>query len=202
MRLVPVLFLLLVATIASADQLIDVPTARKIPFLDVRYEFRAQPISSGYTSQFLGVGIGPSFELDIRDRVTPGFHSVGTVDFSYNVITNLPGISPGISLGVQDATNLTPEGRRFYAVTTFRNELDDLPGNLYADVTLGVQFGSLSSPFLGVSVPFSEKFYLIAEHSGYRVSGGFEVRPAPHIAIRWVAQEGSSFVSLSAMTKF
>jgi len=201
-RFLTVLSLAMLGTIASADQLIDIPTARKILFEDFRYEFRAEPVVGGQLQHFLGLGIGKSFELDLRDIENPGVRSVSTFDFSYNYVPALPGISPGISFGVQDASNTTLDGRRFYAVTTFRNTMDDIAGNVYADITLGFQVGSLTSPFVGVSVPFSQNFYVIAEDSGFRVSAGAEFRPSPRLAIRFVVREQRTLLSLSATSRF
>ena len=187
---------------ASADQLIDIPTARKIPFEDVKYEFRAAPVVSGDLQHFLGIGIGSSFELDFRDVVNSGLNPVGTFDFSYNYISAVPSVAPGISLGVVDASNLTQDGRRFYVVSTFRNPMDDLPGNLYSDISVGFQAGSLTSPFVGVSVPLGSSFYLLAEHNGFRLSSGVELRPAPHVALRFITRNRETLLSVSAMLKF
>ena len=187
---------------AFADELIDIPTARKLQLDDVRYEFRGSPYAGGSIQQFLGVGVGQSFELDLRDVRNAGTHSAGTFDFSYNLLSAIPGISPGISFGIQDAANLTSDGRRFYAVATLRNDLDELPGNLYEDVTLGVQFGSLNSPFVGIALPVSKQMYLIAEHSGFRLSAGVEFRPLPHVAFRIITRDRETMLSLSGTVKF
>jgi len=187
---------------AFADELIDIPTARKIQLDDVRYEYRASPYPGGSQQHFLGVGVGESFELDLRDVWNKGTSPAGTFDFSYNLLSSIPGISPGISFGVQDAANLTTDGRRFYAVTTFRNDLDELPGNLYEDVTLGVQFGTLNSPFVGIALPVSKQMYLLAEHSGFRLSAGVEFRPLPHVAFRIITRDRETLLSLSGTVKF
>jgi len=193
---------MLFAATACADDLIDIPTARKIPFEDVRFEYRAVPVAGGDFQHFLGIGIGKSFELDLRDVQNPGYRQAGTFDFSYNFTPALPGISPGISFGVQDAANLTSDGRRFYLVTTFRNDLDAFSSNLYADVTLGVQAGSLTSPFVGVAVPFGPRFYVLAEDSGFRVSSGLEFRPSPRVTLRALVRGQQTMLSLSATSKF
>ena len=192
----------MLGALASADQLIDIPTARKIQLDDVRYEFRSSPYPGGSVQHFLGIGVGQSFELDMRDVWNAGTKPAGTFDFSYNLLSAIPGISPGISFGVQDAANLTTDGRRFYAVTTFRNDLDELPGNLYEDVTVGVQFGSLNSPFVGVALPVSKQVYLIAEHSGFRLSAGVEFRVLPHLAFRLITRDQETLLSLSGTVKF
>jgi len=201
-RILTVSLLSILVAMASADQLIDIPTARKVPFDDFRYEFRASPTSHGDVAHYLGIGLGPSFELDLREITNAGTNPVGTFDFSYSYLTPIPGLAPGISFGVQDAANLTSDGRRFYAVTTLRNEMDEIPGNVYADITLGFQVGSLTSPFVGVSLPFSKTFYAIAEHSGFRLSSGVEFRPAPQVALRFISRDRETLISLSAMLKF
>lgn len=203
MRLLTLALLIASASTAIADDLIDIPTARKINFEDVRYEFRVQPDLRGDNQQFLGIGIGTSLELDLRDIHTAALAPVGTFDFAYNLLPAFPGgIAPGISFGVQDAANLTPDGRRFYAVTTVRNSMDDIPGNVYMDVTLGFQVGSLTSPFVGISMPFAKTFYLLAEDNGFRVSAGFELRPIPRVNVRFIVRGNQPLLSLSAAAKF
>lgn len=202
MRLLTLALFTVIASSAFADELIDIPTARKITFEDVRYEFRAQPDLRGNNQQFLGIGVGTSFELDLKDTHTTKLAPVGSFDVAYNILTAFPGLAPGFAVGIQDAPNLTPDGRRFYLVTTFRNEMDDLPGNLYTDVSLGIQTGSITSPFVGISMPFSKTLYLVAEDSGLRVSGGFELRPAPRVNLRFVVRDNQPLISLSASGKF
>jgi hypothetical protein len=197
-----VTLLSVVATTAFADELIDIPTARKISFEDVRYEFRADPTLRGTSQSFLGVGIGNSYELDFRDIQNKGSAAVATYDFEYNLLAAIPGLAPGFSLGVQDAANLTSDGRRFYAVTTFRNTMDDIPGNVYADITLGFQVGSLTSPFVGVAVPFATNLFVLAEDSGFRVSAGLEYRPSKRMNVRLVVRNNQTLLSLSATTRF
>lgn len=187
---------------ALADDLIDIPTARKIIYEDLRYEFRSEPLAGGDYQHFLGIGLGPAFELDLRDQEFAGSHPVGTFDFSYNLVAALPAISPGISFGVQDAANETRDGRRFFAVTTFRNGEDFLPGNLYSDITLGFQVGSLTSPFIGVLVPAAPQVYFLAEDSGFRINAGVELRPMPKVALRFIYRGNEPMLSLSAMGRF
>jgi len=202
MRLLTVVSLTLLGAIASADELIDIPTARKIVFEDVKFEYRAQPTSHGDAQSYLGIGVGRSFELDLRDIRDAGTAPVGTFDFSYNYLAALPGLSPGLSFGVLDAANLTSDGRRFYAVTTFRNTMDEISGNVYADITLGMQVGSMTSPFVGVSVPFSPSIYLIAEDSGFRLSAGLEYRISSRVIFRVIDRNNQTLQSLRAAARF
>jgi len=192
----------LLAAFASADRLIDIPTARKIVYLDFRYEFRAQPFAGGAYEHYLGIGVGKAFELDLRNVVPMAGRPEGTFDFAYDYIAAIPGASPGISMGVQDAANVTQDGRRFYAVTTYREPLDVINGSVNTDVTIGVQTGSLTSPFVGFLLPFSKQFFLVGEDSGFRVSAGIELRPANNVSIRFVTRGSTTLLSLSASSRF
>jgi len=197
-----VLFAVSLGSVASADRLIDIPTARKIPYEDYRYEFRAQPFAGGAFEQYLGVGVGKSFELDLRGIEQQGEKQIGTFDFAYDFIAAIPGVSPGISFGVQDGQNQTQDGRRFYGVTTFREPMQVINESVKADISLGFQVGKLTSPFVGVELPFSRLVYLVAEHSGYRLSAGLELRPAPNLVLRYVDRGNQMLVSLSVSSRF
>ena len=69
-------------------------------------------------------------------------------------------------------------------------------------LTLGAQFGKLNSPFVGVSMPLSPQFALLAEHSGYRLSAGFEIRPVKPVALRLVQRGSKPMLSLSVAARF
>ena len=202
MRLPLVLGAMSLVALASADRLIDIPTARKIPFEDVRYEFRSEPFSAGSFEQYLGLGIGKSFELDLRGVEERGQKQVGTFDFAYDLIAALPGVSPGISFGVQDGADRTADGRRYYFATTYRELLQVIGGNEKSDVTLGVQTGKLTSPFVGFSLPLSKQVFFVGEHNGYRISAGLELRLTNRIAVRYYTRGQQMFLSLSASGRF
>lgn len=202
MRFAVLAFFMSIAAVSAADRLIDIPTARKIPFEEFRYEFRSQPFTGGSFEQYLGLGVGKSFELDLRGVEVAGEKQIATFDFAYDFIAAIPGLSPGISTGFQDIANRTADGRRFYVVTTYREPLQVIGDSVKVDVTVGVQVGRLTSPFVGVALPFSRQVFLVAEHSGFLISAGLELRLAPNIAIRYVCKGTQTLLSLSASTRF
>jgi len=201
-RFLAVVPLALVSAIASADRLIDIPTATKILYDNFRYECRSDVASSGVFEHYLWLGIGKSFELDLRDVSPSDSQQKGTFDFAYDFIAAIPNTSPGISFGVQDGANTTADGRRYYFATTFRNQVDVIGGGSDLYLTLGAQFGKLNSPFVGVSMPLSPQFALLAEHSGYRLSAGFEIRPVKPVALRLVQRGSKPMLSLSVAARF
>ncbi|MGV3614464.1 MAG: hypothetical protein ACO1SV_03930 [Fimbriimonas sp.] len=202
MRRVAALAMLGLAATAAADRVLTVPTGRKIPFGTVRYEFRAEPKQRGAREHLLGVGIGTSFELEARTNWLDDSHTRGTFDLAYNVIAPLPDISPGISFGVQDALDETEDRRRFYAAITFRPVFTTANGDTPADVTLGLFQGEYTHPFVGVSLPFTREFRVLAEHNGLRPAAGFEYRPRPNLGFRIQFRESQTLASLQLTTKF
>lgn len=184
MRLAASLAVLFLAAASQADRLITVPTARKIPIGTVRYEFRLDPASNGFRENLLGIGINTFMDMEIRNESGGGRPDALTFDLSYNVIAPLPGLTPGLSFGVQDALDKTPDGRRFYGAFTSRETFTTANGDYPADITLGIIGGKVVTPFVGVLLPFSQEFHILAEHNGLRISAGAEYRVRPWLNLR------------------
>jgi hypothetical protein len=202
MRRVVWLPLLALVAISDADRLITIPTARKLPFKTIRYELRFQPDSFGTRESLLGIGIGPAFETELRSLQIPSMGSTNTFDFAYNYIAAFPGVSPGISVGVQDAADQTREGRRFYGVTTYRVPCTTANGDYPADVSLGMYAGRHWSPFVGVLIPFSQEIHLLAEDNGSVIAAGFEYRPTPSLNLRFQVRDNRPLMGFQWMTHF
>lgn len=195
-RIAPLVFLALAAS-ASADRLLTVPTARKIPYGTWRYEYRAEPDGSGQQENLLGIGIGTSFDMEVRSLRDRGWDDTKlTTDFSYNYIGALQGLVPGISVGVQDAANITPTGRRYFGALTFREPCATADGDYPLDLTLGLFAAGHFSPYVGLLLPFSKKIHLLAEHDGYRIAVGGEYRPYDWLNIRVQTFESRPLLSV------
>ncbi len=200
----PLLFLLLLAMAATsqADRLITIPTARKLLFGAVRAETLVETGSARTWEGFLGLGIGKSFEAEIHTEHFPGKNTAIGFDLSYSYVAPILGYSPGIAAGVQDAFDSTRDGRRFWAATTYRKTFNVIGGTYFADLTIGGFVGKKTSPFAGASIPVSRYVRVLAEHNGYRLSSGLEIRPKPEIAFRLVFRERDSLLGLNLTKKF
>jgi hypothetical protein len=190
-----VVLLIALPALGLADRLITIPTARKIPYKTVRYELRFEPGEFGRRENLLAAGIGPAWETEIRSAPDPTFRRPGTVDLAYNYVAALPGYTPGFSAGVQDASNLTSTGRRFYAVTTYRIPCDVINGDYPLDLTLGMFAAGRWSPFLGVLFPFSKEFHLLAEEDGHYIATGLEFAPVKNLNFRTVVRNNRTLLS-------
>lgn len=184
------------------DRIIDVPTANKLPFGTVREEVWGFPGDRRSLYTFTEAGIGPSFEAGFRTQRLGFARSVATFDVSYNYVVPLQSFAPGISVGLLDGANSTPDGRRVYLATTF--DAGGGASTLDAGVrtTLGLQVGRRASAFVGVDIPIASRVSLLAEHDGFRVNAGIEVRPAPSVRLRWMQLDRKPALSLSLSQKF
>lgn len=179
-----------------------IPTGRKIPYRVVKFEAVSE-VSRGRAQEYrLGLGIGRSFDLEIRSEFFDGANDARTFDFSYNYIAPVPGFTPGISLGMLDALDNTEDRQRVYVALTFRPLLSTINGDFPGDLTIGVTGGFRTSLFVGLQLPFSREFSLLAEHNGYRLSSGFELRPVRQIGLRLMFRETDVLGSLQLTQRF
>lgn len=156
----------------------------------------------GTTEMYFGYGIDQMFSFELRTQRFRNRDLKNALDLNYQIIGPLPDLSPGVAIGFQDITNQTDDGRRFYVAFTQRQTVTTLDGDRPFDLTLGFFLGRNSSPMLGFSLPMSEEVRLLVDHNGYRLSYGFEVRPAPEIGFRMYGRGDQSFISIFATKRF
>lgn len=133
---------------------------------------------------FLALGIGPSWELELRSERIGRAPVAGTFDLAYNLVSAIPGLSPGISFGVQDVMNKTRDKARGYLALTLREPFFTINGEVPADITLGSFFNASGPVYVAVSIPFSQEFRFLMEHNGLRLSFGMELRPVKDLGLR------------------
>ena len=184
------------SAVASADRLITVPTARKIPVGFGRYEFRGVPKSGGAHESLIGVGLTTLYEMELRTSSLDGGGERGTFDLAYNVIAPIPELAPGISFGIQDVLGRTQDHRRYYAAVTYRPYVLTANGEMPADVTIGMIQGPYLHPFVGVMLPLAHELRLLVEHNGYRGAAGVEYRPRANFALRWQFRDRQNMASV------
>jgi hypothetical protein len=203
MRTWTLLVCLLCSAGASADRLIYIPTARKIPYRTVRYELRAEPKLQGDLEHYIGIGLTPFWELEMRSQNLSLDRPEGTFDLTYNYLSPFTNLTPGFSIGVQDIMNRTSEGTRPFVVATFRQGFFAIGGEFPADLTLGLTLARTRLyPVVGASIPFSSGVRFMAEHDGFRISVGWEVRPSRALALRFIVREKNSLFGLVVQHRF
>lgn len=193
------LSVLVLAAGAQADRLITIPTAKKLTDGSLRLETVQSLQDHGSQFNYAAFGLGQYFEGEIRTEKYSGHDFHATADFTYNFVSPLAGLTPGLAFGLQDIAGTTRTGRRAFACATFREESDT---GLYSDLTLGAFLGSHSGLMVGFDFPLTNAFHLIADYNADRAQAGFEARPFRNFAARFIVRDNEPMASLTYRMKF
>ena len=191
----------LVSATASADRLIDIPTAIKLPAGDFRLEYSDSFEGPGLQLAYADFGITTSFEGSIRTQQYGAGQTKTTADLTYNVLSPLTDLGPGFAFGVQDIANTTIDGRREFACASWRVPAEGIDGENTADVTLGVFYRSRAFAYAGATLPVSRQVRFLAESDGVRVAVGLEIKPVPRLGLRVIQRGPSTLADLSSTGK-
>jgi len=185
--------LLLSTSAASADQLIQIPTAdRAVPTLE--YKRRLEGNSEGYATLLLPAGIAYELMFRYYDNEDHEHSLEGGGQFQL-----LPDgvITPAVSLGVWDITNSSPWGRRGFLVITksLRPGQLGIPEALdRVQLTVGTGTGRFSGLFAAVRVDVAQRVSLIAEYDARRLNAGIWVTPIKPVTIKAELQNGNPYL--------
>lgn len=199
--LLPVLGLALIPATVKADRLFEMPTARKVVKGLARYEISFGRDAGRATSHRLAYGIDTSIDIEIRSATPFDSNPDATFAIGYQFVAPVPGISPGIAVGVIDALNRTDNGRRLYAAMTFREAYYTVNGEVNGDLTLGVLGGADNALFVSVAMPFSKEVSLLVEHDSKSITAGLEFRLIRNLTLRMSSQEKKGLLSVSWVQK-
>ena len=191
-----------VVALSSADRLFNVPTARKLSEGSIRFEYAQGLKAERVTDRFIGIGMNRLLEAEVRTWQRPGFDERITTDLNFNIISPIAGIIPGFAVGVLDALDETPDGRRTFITSTYRLPFELVSGTKNLDLTVGIQAGAKDGFFGGFVAPFTDMFSLMAEHNGYRITAGFEFRPIKPLALRLLVQEERALATVQFSSRF
>lgn len=203
MRAPCLLLLLGLSAWSAADRIILAPNALKVWNRNVRVEYMFEPSRSQNWGTYLAVGLTDNIEAEFILNHLEGRPTLGTFNASYQFIVPIVDTAPGLSIGVQDALDRTPERRMAYLAITQRFGLDgQYNSQTPLEITMGFGFGRRAGVFVGAMVPFTWQFRLLAEHNINRVAAGFEYQPFHGSAVRAIFQNGSTQLSLRYTMKF
>lgn len=190
--------LVLIASFASAERLFFIPTGTKILFNRARLEVMADPRGEA-PRYWLGYGLTRDIDIEFTSERAGNV----SLNASYNLLTALTDFSPGLSVGVLDAFNRSPEKRRGFLAVTYRYGLDEAQNqNVPLEVHAGFTVGDYTRPFVGAQLPLTWQTRLLLEHDGQVISAGAEWRPLTGAAVRWLVRDGRPLWSLSYSRKF
>ncbi|MFQ3611276.1 MAG: hypothetical protein SNJ72_07255 [Fimbriimonadales bacterium] len=167
-----------------ADRLIEIPTGRIV------YPERARLEAGIFTGKpererlLLNWRVVDTVELQLS-RSALDERRIETAGIAYNLYPEIPGYTPGISVGVADLWNRTEVGRSGYlAISYALPALGETPLDKDLRIHLGYRSGRTSGLFVGFEVPLTNRFSILAEHTGSHINSALVWQPASHVEIR------------------
>ena len=183
----------LLQSAAFADRLIEIPIGRKIYIGTTKIGDQWNLRKAGDHKFSLRAPVLESYEIELEGIKRPGRDFRGTLGASYQLAVPIVDSVPGISIGVRDVANETPEGSAAYLTSTWLIGLNgDTVADTPANLTLGLGTGGLRGLFAGFMLPLAPQVRLIGEHDTHRLSMGFELRPVRDLQLQWVFRESET----------
>lgn len=163
-----------------------------------------EPSRPGSFVGFLGFGVNSYIDAEVESDQLKGNKDFTTLNLDFNLNAPLAGIAPGVSFGVLDANNTSPEGRRAYVAVSFQDAGTGgvFSGGASVETTIGAFVGKTSHAFVGVSLPVNEQFRFLAEDDGESINAGAELRLDNGPYFRLVFREDQTLLSVGATTHF
>ena len=161
----------------------------------------SQPGSSYY---FLGAGITTFIDAEIESDQLKDEKNFTQLNLDFNVNAPIPGVAPGISFGVLDATDQSAQGRRAYMAVSFQDNggAGPLSGTAPVETTIGVSAGHTTHLFIGASLPVNEQFRFMVEEDGIHVNAGAEFKTTYGPYFRLVFRGEQTLLSVGSLTHF
>ncbi len=166
MRAGAVLITGLLCSLLYADRLIEIPTGRIVFPERARFEagfFTGNPERERI---LLNWRVIDTVEVQLT-RSALNNRQIETAGIAYNLYPEIPGYTPGVSIGIADLWNRTELGRYGYlAISYALPALGEDPLDKDMRIHLGFRTTGGSRFFVGFDVPLTNHLSLIAEHTG------------------------------------
>lgn len=186
--------MVLLASPASADQLIQIPTADRPSGPHVDYRHRIDGKDQGYGTLIIPAGAA----YEVMARWNNGFGGDHDLEAGASLQLLPDGIvTPAIAVGIWDVTNSGPMGRRAFLVVTKSLRPGQLGIPLFlggAQVTVGLGTGRFSGPMAGLRLDLTGAVSLVGEYDARRLNFGLWVQPLPLVRLRAELQNGDPYL--------
>lgn len=175
---------------AGADRLIAAPSGRKAE----RGTLKAEAVWEGNgrkcLQSYMAFGLTESVEVALGGEYVEQRNALPTLDVAYTFTDPVVNYVPGLAIGVQDALDNTYLRRRVYVAVSFDLGMTGrYNGDTPMQVTLGAGTGGHNGMFVGVMIPWTRHFRLLAEYDATRITSGFEIRPRDGAWFRILARD-------------
>lgn len=165
-----------------ADRVLEIPTGRAI--YPERLRLEAGFLARSPEQERLSLHWRLLERLELYGERT-GFDKINLYGAQYTLLPELPGYAPGVSIGVSDLGNRTPEGRGYYLALSYGlPALGETPLDHDLRVHLGFGIQGMPGFFIGFEIPLNNSMFLLAEHTGRHLNAGLAWSPTPNTQLR------------------
>lgn len=169
--------------LAHADRLIEIPTGRLI--YPERLTLEAGFWAGVPARERAFVNLRASGLLELQGARTGFEGRLELYGIQYSLYPEIPGYAPGISVGVADVFNRSPQGRGYYVAISYGiAALGATPLDHDLRIHLGFGWEGMPSLFVGFDIPLTNQLFLRAEHTGERINAALAWRLSNQIELR------------------
>ena len=157
------------------------------------------------SNEYIAVSIGIGNHMEFG-YTAPRFNDreyTSTWGLEYNLISPRIDSRPALAIGVSDATNLTGNGRRGYAVATFEFSVPyALKQKFFGQTSIGYLAGKRSTPFVNAKLPLGENLAYIVEYDGDEINTGFDFLAYKGITLRAAMKGNTALLGIKLHYQF
>ncbi len=168
---------------AHADRVIETPTGRLLYPHYLKAELGLLNSDRARERWLVNWRVGNYVELS---AVRSGFTGVAELTgVQFNLYPEIPNYTPGISVGVTDLFDRSPNGRGYYLALSYSvPTLGETPLDYDLRVHLGFGIRGVPAFFIGFEIPLTNHLFALAEHTGRGINTALVWQPVPQLQVR------------------
>lgn len=184
-------------TVSQADRLIRIPTGSLISPARAKAEMGIENGSSSVTRYEVGLRVNDFFEIDGSRYESANGQTIDAVHFQVSIYPEILNYAPGLSAGMRDLFNKTPEGTGYYLALSYRVPLlGEQPLDRDLVLHLGYGWRGVNGFFMGVEAPLTNQLLILAEHDSHSLNAALVWQPMNAMQVRWNVIDRRPFASV------
>ncbi len=172
--------LTLTTGVACADRVIEIPTGRLLYPQFIKAELGILPSDGARERWLINWRVGSYLELHAvrSDRAE-------LAGVQVNLYPEIPNYAPGLSVGIWDLFDRSPEGRGYYLALSYSvPTLGETPLDHDLRFHIGIGLEGMPPLFVGFEIPLTNHLFMLAEHDGRRINAAMVWQPIPQVQLR------------------
>ncbi|MEI6512075.1 MAG: hypothetical protein WCO51_02235 [bacterium] len=172
------------SSICYANRLINIPTSSMLAPRESEFNFAMLGSDPSKYYAWFNYGLTEQIEVSTTRASSVEQGEYTTMNAEWHVFPLVPGLLPGVSVGVEDILGQSSFGAGVYVVITHNIMLEGGPDGRDFVLHLGIGSQGIKGVFVGFEMPVTEKLTFIAEHDSRDVNLALQWQLSPDVNIR------------------